>query len=481
MRDARATDWMRRLTQQRAEWKINLTRFAVTSLPSVGTLEFPILSPFTVLAGPNGSGKSTLLRAMWAALDADSASEIVELDQKLGSGSATVNATNMTNPEKGESIFSGDGIESVSQISASITYIDSAASTPVFQKTFCRLSFDEIVNGAGARELDEKNLSEICYILNRDYTSITLYEVELDVIVPFFVVTYGGLQYDSRTMGAGEISALFIWWAATAAQENSILLIEEPEAFLSSRSQYNLAKFLLGQVVQRRLVCVVSSHSPSFINTFPKDCLVFFARTPNGVQPIEDSPPPVILRSMGIEPTIRVFAFVEDSFGRLFLRAILEKIDPFLSREVHIEQKKGDGEVVKSLKALKDVRGPIRFVGVFDGDMRGKVLEEILGDSVFLPGVQPLEIMFRSIVAADPVYLGDVLGKRNITAVLASLEGKDHHDWYEELCRELGLTRDQLFSFLFNMWFRSEPNQVAATEFHASLINIISRTADAAK
>lgn len=471
MRDARVADWIRRLRAGQHEQQVKLSRFAVNCVPSIGSLEIPIQSAITVISGANGVGKTTLLRAMWAALDPESSTPAIISDKKLAGGSVLVELTVDGEQRAAEVKFSADGPEPVSLSAVTVHHIDSAASTPLHQKAFSGFSsVDEIVNGAGPRELDASLLAEVSYIVHRQYRAVTVYEVELDTQVPFFEVSYGDDRYDSRTMGAGELAALYIWWAVVRAESGSILLVEEPEAFLSSGSQKSLANFIIGRVVEQGLACIISSHSAAFISPMPKECLTFFARTPAGVRAIEDQPPPVVLKEMGIEPAVDVLIFVEDSLGRLLCRAILEKYDPLLSRQAYIEQRNGDGEVISALKPLVGMKAPIKFIGLFDGDLRGKVPKVVEPYCTFLPGAEPIEVVFRKVVESDPEGLEAQTGTKNCAAILGSLEGKDHHDWYEELGRELGLSRDQLFPHLFALWIRQADNEKAAIETFEALV-----------
>jgi len=422
MRDARAADWMRRLRSGQWQGQVQLSRFAVDGVPSIGSLEIPIQSPLTVISGANGAGKTTLLRAMWAALDPDNAASTIIADKKLSGGSALVEMSVDGERLMAEARFSADGPEPVSTPAVVVHHIDSAASTPLHQKAFGEFSsVDEIVNGAGPRELEALLLAEVSYIVHRQYRAVTVYEVELGTQVPFFEVAYGDDRYDSRTMGAGELAALYIWWAVVRAEPSSILLIEEPEAFLSSGSQKSLANFIIAQVVKKGLSCIISSHSSAFISPMPRECLTFFTRTPAGVRRIEDQPPPVVLKEMGIELFFNVFIFVEDSLGRLLCRAILEKYDPLLSRQVHIEQRNGDGEVISALKLLASLKTPIKFVGLFDGDLRGKVPNALTAYCAFLPGNDPIEALFRGVVEKDPEGLGSRLNHSQKATAAARL------------------------------------------------------------
>ena len=318
MRDARVADWLRRLQARQDDWQTKLHRFAIADLPSVGTLEAPILSPLTVLAGPNGVGKTTLLRAIWSSLSPEDAAPIISSAGILTAGTALVDLSVGGAAETAAVNFTPDEIQPLTRTTVPVCHVDSAAQTPMHQKSFRAFkSAEEIVNGAGASALDDRALAEVSYILHRAYRTVTLYEVEVDGVAPFFEVKYGDDQYDSRTMGAGEMSALYIWWAIQRADSNSILLIEEPEAFLSFGCQISLANFLVSKIVDKNLVVLISSHSSAFISLLPKSSIIFLTRGQTGVEVLPDRPPPVLLKSLGIDIPILGIVFVEDDIARV--------------------------------------------------------------------------------------------------------------------------------------------------------------------
>lgn len=474
MRDARATDWLRRLRTRQGNWLTRLERFALVGVPSIGTVEISIQSPLTVLSGPNGVGKTTLLRALWATLEPEAATQLILGTKKLSAGTVIVDLVNAGVAETAEVTFSGSEIRVNSRTTANVYHIDSAAQTPLHQRAFCLFeSSEEIVNGAGQRELDPQMLSEVSYILHRSYRSMTLYETELDEPTPFFEVAYGDDRYDSRTMGAGEMSALYIWWALNRAEANSIVLIEEPEAFLSYGCQQSLARFLVSNIVQKHLVVIISSHSSAFISAFPRECLIFLSRGQAGVTIVADQPPPVLLKAMGIDPPVIAIIFVEDPLAQLFCRFILEKFDAHLSRQVFIDQRDGDGEIKIALKPMLKVKGPIKFVGLFDGDLRAIISEEFKSRSAFLPGNKPVETVFRDMVNETPNRLAESVNHPHIMTVIASLEGKDHHDWYKELAMELGISKDQLFLALFSIWIKVPENEEAAIKTYNAISALV--------
>jgi hypothetical protein len=299
----------------------------------------------------------------------------------------------------------------------------------------------------------------LSFLARRDYRSVALYEVDAEKPVPFFEVAYGSDRYDSRTMGSGELAVFSLWWALERSARGTIILIEEPETFLSPAIQEAFGHYLTSAVVEKELCAVVTSHSAEIIGQLGKENLRFLSRERTGVRVMTDQPPPILLQSVGIRSPVEALVFVEDNAARNFCRAILERFDPNLARKISIDVRKGDGEIIRALQVMADVRCPITFVGLIDGDMRHAVPADIAYLSAFLPGEQSVELLFREALEADSSFLAEASGVANIDSILAALEGSNHHDWFENLSKELGLTKDQLFPLLFRTWIRMDGSE----------------------
>lgn len=476
MKAATAVDWRRRIITKDTRWTTRVNSIVIEAVPGLGTLEFPIPYPVTIFSGPNGAGKSTVLKALWAALDPEAAYVTVSTDRKLSSGTIACLVQSDGEERRAEVRFRDDELEAITKLDLDITYIDSAAESLRYKAGFNEfVSADELTNGFAGKELGKVELGEINFILKREYRSVKLYEVELAGEVPFFEVSYGDDRYDSRTMGAGEIAALHLWWSLNRLPEGSIALIEEPEAFLSFGCQAAIAKYMAGVFVKRRVSSIVSTHAAPIIAFFPPQCVTFLSRDRQGLQASNENPHPALLKSLGIDPPIEAVLFVEDQAAKLFCRSLLQRLNPSVSRRIEIEVRNGEANVTAALRLASNFSTPLVFRGVYDGDMRGRVPEELTGVSAFLPGDEAIELTFKALVIENVEQVKTALGSEELRTVLNSLEGVDIHDWYAGVAAETGLTREQLFPILFNIWFNREENEAAATQSYNAIAAFIER------
>jgi energy-coupling factor transporter ATP-binding protein EcfA2 len=470
VRLARLADYKRRVQTKSSEWPLKLRRFAFTGVPSLGTAEVALASPFLILSGPNGVGKTTVLRAIWAAADPSSARPLPGASLKLTTGSAILDYDWNGEARSSAVNFVAGKTDGGEAIPTSVVHLDASSDPLRYQRYFCEFqTYDDIINGVGANTLDDKTLAELNYICKRDYRTITIYEVETgDEITPFFEVQVGGDRYDSRTMGAGELTALHTWWAVNRAADNSLLLIEEPETFLSPASQEGMAHFLLVSTVDKKLVTVMTSHSAKIIDSVADEHRLFLYREGAGAKFAEVPVTPRLLATVGIEPAVNKVLMVEDQAASFFLRLLLEYCDPTFARTCEISVQGGDGNIVAALERIGGRFQAMKIIGVFDGDLRGKVKKTVAPFAAFLPGGVAIETIFRELITADVAASAEALSKPKLGEILFTVEGADHHDWYESLCEGLSLTKAQLFPMMFGLWIRQTGNEDAAFEAMAS-------------
>ncbi|QCB94500.1 hypothetical protein [Cellulomonas shaoxiangyii] len=280
-------------------------------------------------------------------------------------------------------------------------------------------------------------------MIRKTYSHVGVYEItgmdEEEAATPFFEVEVGGDSYNSLSMGRGELSALHLIWRLDRLASGSIVLIEEPESHLAVYSHDALVYVLAKIVIDRNLSLICASHTPSF-----------FRRLPEGsVAVIESSPTPSITtslssgeaaRQLGVAPEGSVHLVCEDECAALLLGEMLELADPDLRRRVTISYSvDGESGVRRIVEGLKTAGDRVAVIGVLDGDQRAA------GNAphTFLPGDAAPEIVLQQALSLwrlggvewRPPFPG---GAQRLRAVLARLDGIDHHDWIDGLASEYG-------------------------------------------
>lgn len=92
---------------------------------------------------------------------------------------------------------------------------------------------------------------------------------------PFFEVRAGNTTYDSRSVGLGELASFYLWWSLKRVSPNTVLLVEEPESYLSPMCQAAFADVLAKYTVQKKPFVILTTHSPEIIQHANRSSLRF--------------------------------------------------------------------------------------------------------------------------------------------------------------------------------------------------------------
>lgn len=403
----------------------------------------------TILCGGNGAGKSTTLGALWRCLSSDEAGPsclppvppwIVNLHV-----AGTHDDQNWTTSyDLSTSTFSG-------HCPVEVYYLDAAASTEeLIHMVRKDDNPDDLLEGIDASSLDGELVEILSLTLRRNYDVVEVYEVtsfsENDDPVPFFAVTSMGKRYDLRTMGRGELAAIYLIWSLSRIEPGAIVLIEEPECHLADYSQRHLLDVLSYFAVERNLALIVSSHSPGLFRPLPSNHVVLVATLPlpvfrSGLSTDE------LTMHLGLEETGKnTLIVVEDQAAAAFLRAIVDHIDHALLQHIAICYcQNGASSVERVLSELRRHIRPRNFkiLGILDGDMRSPGSATLL-DVSFLPGDKAPESVIRDVLdkwrgeiskSWSPPLAG---GAETLELELARSDGLDHHDWLSSISGRYG-------------------------------------------
>ncbi|GGS44018.1 hypothetical protein GCM10010171_43990 [Actinokineospora fastidiosa] len=414
----------------------------------LGTVTALLESGVTVFCGVNGVGKTQFLKTLSAHLDGgDTGDATVEVDVH-----AIAKAVKCVHVDTGWECF-----DTVNQVSR----------TP---------SLDEKRAASDQPPMDKQTAALLGFILNRDYDSASAQELDRDdtdgagtSTWHYYELTYRGATYGPREMSLGELAASIVLRALRTARYGSVLLLDEPENFLSPQARRRLLDVIVSHAVDRKLSVVIASHSIEMARRLPATSLRTIERDLRGTGVAIDRMrfPSQVAHAIGIEERPDVLLLVEDSFARLLLKAILTRQFPEWRMELGIVEagrehgslSGGEGAVAQAAKALSDNDIGIRVLGVLDGDARQK---ESFCDKpylAFLPGLAAPESVVLDAVAASPSSAATVLDvpEEAIAKGLRVVEGVDSHDRPATLCQAVGVEVTEIVGYAAR-WLATSPD-----------------------
>ncbi|MHB8519719.1 MAG: AAA family ATPase [Limisphaerales bacterium] len=209
-----------------------------------------------------------------------------------------------------------------------------------------------------------------------------------------------GAAYSEFHMSAGERAILRLSMD-TSKLEDALILIDEIEAGLHPYVQQVLMLELQRLALRNRLQIVVTTHSPTVLETVPAEGRVFLERTPDNVvrrEPYRD----LIQKALYGRSQDTLSILCEDEEAESFVRGILDCLGPkldFLQNDIEVGRDTGKDQFLAHLETLGRFRKLNDVLFVLDGDGRdiGLQMEARatqlgqLARLVYLPGSVPPE------------------------------------------------------------------------------------------
>ena len=187
------------------------------------TTEIDFKKGVCAICGSNGSGKTTLLTALSCCLG--------HMPKTLPTRLSNFEHITTCNIHEAETIYSNT--DSAPPLPIPVEFINVPEDIIDLLFVLEGESLDDIKED-GTDPLDFSN--HLCrvasYVIGKKYESIKAYEIENEGF-PYIEVKTGDLTYNSSEMGLGELSVLYIQWRLERALPGAIILLEEPENYLS--------------------------------------------------------------------------------------------------------------------------------------------------------------------------------------------------------------------------------------------------------
>lgn len=433
-----------------------LRRVSIDGHELLGKVEFELAPRITVLVGPSGAGKTQLLTAVHRCLTNENVSKIAVT---VDSGKAEIDCR----------------------------YVDPA------EESFVVLSHVRSTHGLEAKRdaverspLDQTSLKHLGYLLGRDYERAAFAELGREDGVSgrwrYYELTHRGRTYGPADMSMGELVAFSVIMALKALRPGHVLLLDEPENFLSPRARARLADVLIEHVAvkSKAISLVVASHSAELVEQIPPSSLRLLGRRAvTGISVEEVSHTTPALERLGLRPKPKVLAVVEDRLAAAMLSALLVLKAPGLSTVVQVVQVGGDGNVPKFVGPLQEKEFGLEVIGVLDGDSRDKVADGTLqfppGRVAFLPGLVPPDALLTNVLSETTTAVAHHLGVEAdaVSRALDSAEGLDHHDRLGAVANALGLPIGHLTQTAMRALVDRDQEREQITELVSLIENLI--------
>jgi energy-coupling factor transporter ATP-binding protein EcfA2 len=440
----------------------------------------------SALIGSNGVGKSTLIAAIAELLRGVPAASALGHAQRLRGSRLNANAFFGEQPftisvepsEDGNRQSNLGGFQGLSY------WLE-----PSFLARECHnlfyhdANFQDHLEGVKPYSLNEAELEIVSYLVGKEYSTCRVYEIsDLGDFerLPYFQVTAYGIEYGSEGMGQGELSLLLVYWMLRDVQNNSILILDEPETHVSPRSQRALMNVIAKFCREKGIWTIIATHSPTIIQRIRRENIALLVRADAKSELAKSATSTQIANLLGEGVTFRGAILVEDEAGKAFLVYLLEELDPDLLAQLEIVKAGSADEIGLALSGMPKTSGWLNLIGIFDGDQRGKVdAGKHRWPHTFLPGEQPSEAMLRGLLLtrADAEALALLLHKP-VDSIIAGQDaalGLDFHDWIRTLKNSIQTDQAMVTRALVQMWLRNEKNKGEA----AALIKEVRRLADA--
>jgi len=406
-----------------------------------GALE--VNSGIAILVGVNSAGKSRLVRDF--------------VEHVNGRGTGSVSATWL------------------GEVPARAIYVDIAELVERQRITFASTpDIDDLREQAGSVEFRPAERAEVQYILGREYSSIAIAEVENPSIsehadslafrpevVPYFRVTTGGETRDFSDLSRGELAVLTLSWALRQMEAGSLLVLDEPDCFLSPAAAGRALDFVATSTHQSRTTSLVSSHSYLGVQQAPPNTHIMVRLQESGKSYLARPDESTLWNTLGIAAPRKIAIVVEDRAAKLIVDALLARID-FAHADVTEVWIGGDSATVLSITKVRSApQFGMRITGVVDGDERSSLRQGANG--VALPSSVSPEAHAIDLLRATPDRYYP--GKANIIVdKLNSTVGIDVHDRLEAVATALGVQSDHLLCHVWMSWLDDDDGAAASAE-----------------
>jgi hypothetical protein len=374
-------------------------------------------------------------------------------------------------------------------------FIDASAQAHKLLEFFrVQRDLPEFLASYGFKRSTKNEAAPFSFLCGRAYDHIEIAEVEGSVqtsaglddllepeVLPFFKVSFGGVEYDTLSMGFGELCAFYVIWSLNRVQKGSVVLFDEPDSHLSPVARRALSNVIATVAAERELWVAFSSHSTEALEALDDSelYLVDPAQGPSSHPVSLAGARRRALRALGIAPVKRLLIVVEDIDAEEVALQVLNMFADDVSGAVDVQKLvAGATDVVRFVDAFPAESRIGRCVAVLDGDKRPDFSAN--KNVLYLPGATDPIAAARRVVTATPSVFAAQLGVavERLAAALRGVEAADHHDFCSALLEELRLEGTRVPAVrraLISAWLSDESTASEARYLAALIVELVDK------
>lgn len=182
------------------------------------------------------------------------------------------------------------------------------------------------------RELTNEELFWIRHILGHNYIKASYIKHSLydNNGSPSVLFSKPSINYSEAFAGSGELAVVRAVIELLKAENNSLVLLDEPETSLHPQAQINLLQMLLTLIKEKQLQVILSTHSPIIVDALPTSAIKILEETDGSkVSVIDCRHPQMAFKRLGFNQAQgKIILAVEDQLLSEILRAAIHKLDP---------------------------------------------------------------------------------------------------------------------------------------------------------
>lgn len=313
--------------------------------------------------------------------------------------------------------------------------------------------------------LSRRELESVRAITGHEYDWLEYGRIETeDSYFPYVRGVRGSRQVDSWSMSTSEFWVHYVLWCLHTADENEVVLIDEPESFLAQSVHQSFVDEIARLTLKSQCQTFLATHSEDMIRRIPRECVLLVTSGESGASVSGLSDLDIVLRTVSrYRPPISVLAFVEDDLAVRMLKAILRQFARAGAENFDIIDSGGKDEVLAGLRVVRRSRR-IKTVGILDGDQRGSTPAT---DIFFLPGDTSPEAQLLIALRSDLKRGASELGVEisELRLALESARFCSHQRVFEEISQSLGSrSGEEISELAIAIWLEQADTASAARE-----------------